>query len=270
MCTPTEDRYIDGDYGVVTTSDGKQFSVPGPLHAGATCTDLHNPCNGGQNPNYQSQLQTIVIDDSPSAVEVTGYLYADNYFELYVNGKYVCRDALNFVPFNSHVVRFKATYPMTIALVGIDWEQSLGVGVELNRGVNTVGDGGLTARFVDSRGRSFGTTSDWRCLPYYVAPVDDPNCVDGNRDSSSCTVPARCVSKDPAGCQAVFWPIPTDWASPNFDDTKWPLASLYTSAQIGPKTAYTANAALFQGADFIWSKNLFTDNLVMCRRTIAP
>lgn len=270
MCTPTEDRYIDGDFGVITARDGRQFSVPGPIHAGSTCTDLHNPCAGGQNPNYQTQLQTIVVDDTPDAVEITGYIYADNYFELYVNGKYVCRDALNFVPFNSHVVRVKARYPLTIGLLGIDWEQSLGVGVELNRGVNSVGDAGITARFVDANGKTTVTSTDWRCLPYYVAPLDDPGCVAADRDSSSCAVSAACVGKNPATCQAVLWPVPADWAAPSFNDSTWPLATRYTAAQVGPKTAYTVNAALFQGADFIWSKNLFTDNLVMCRKTVTP
>ncbi|MBL8606699.1 MAG: hypothetical protein JNL38_05235 [Myxococcales bacterium] len=268
-CTPTEDRYVDGDYGQITARDGRVFPVPAPVSSGATCTDLHNPCNGGQNPDYASQLSTVVVDNDPDAVEVTGYLYADNDFELWVNGKYICRDALTFVPFNSHVVRFKARYPMTIAIQAVDWEQSLGVGVELKNGSPNVGDGGIVARFVDDKGRVTVTSTDWRCRPYYVAPVDDPACVTPDRDSSSCP-PAACVAKDPATCHGVHWTVPADWASPTYDDSAWPKASTYAATAIGPKTAYTANAALFDGAEFVWSKNLLLDNLVLCRRTLGP
>jgi hypothetical protein len=268
-CTPTEDRYIDGDFGTITARDGRTFPLPGPLHPGASCTDLYNPCNGGPNPSYESQLQTIVIDDTADAVEVTGTIYGDNYFELYVNGTYVCRDALTFVPFNAHVVRFKARYPMTIALQGVDWEQSLGTGVELRNGANHVGDGGLVAKFVDANGRVVSTSADWKCLPHYVAPVDDPTCVGPGRDSSECP-PAACAAGDLGQCHAVLWPVPPNWTSPSFDDTGWPAATRYAVSEVAPKTAYTANAALFEGADFIWSKNLAIDNLVLCRRTLAP
>lgn len=268
-CTPTEDRYIDGDVGTVTSRDGRTFAVPGPISTGAHCADLYNPCNGGANPNYASQLQTIVVDDAADAVEVTGTIYGDNYFELYVNGQYVCRDALSFVPFNSHVVRFKARYPLTIAIEAVDWEQSLGTGVELRNGANHVGDGGLTARFVDAKGRVIVTSSDWKCRPHYIAPVDDPACVGADRDSSQCP-PATCATGDVGKCHAVLWPVPADWAAPTFDDSAWPSAIRYAIADVSPKTAYTANAGLFQGADFIWSKNLAIDNLVLCRHTVAP
>ena len=33
-------------------------------------------------PDYVSQLKTVVIDED--GVEITGYIHADNYFELYV------------------------------------------------------------------------------------------------------------------------------------------------------------------------------------------
>lgn len=268
-CTPTEDRYVDGDYGEIVARDGRTFPVPGPVSSGATCTDLHNPCNGGQNPDYATQLSTVVVDSGPGTVEVTGYVYGDNYFELWVNGKHVCRDALTFVPFDSHVVRFRARYPMTIAIQAVDWEQSLGVGVELKNGAPHVGDGGLVARFVDDQGRVTVTSSDWRCRPYYVAPLDDPSCVKPDRDSSACPA-AACAAADPSTCHAVHWAVPPDWTSPTFDDSAWPKASTYAVAAIGPKTAYTANAGLFAGADFVWSKNLTLDNLVLCRRTLVP
>ena len=44
-------------------------------------------------------------------------------------------------PFNSSVVRFKARYPMTYAIMGIDWETHLGLGMEY--ATWNIGDAGL-------------------------------------------------------------------------------------------------------------------------------
>ena len=107
--------------GVVTSADGRKWPAPGPIQEGAIAPDIFNNCTGtGDNPNYASELKTVVIDED--GVEVTGYIHADNYFELYVNGRFVARDSLPMTPFNSSVVRFKARYPMTYAIMGIDWE----------------------------------------------------------------------------------------------------------------------------------------------------
>lgn len=266
-CTPTEDRYLEGDVGVVTARDGRTFTVPLAPADGVTCTDLHNPCNRGQNPDWSAQAQTIVLDNGPNAVEVTAYLYADNYFELYVNGRYLCKDALRFVPFNAHVVRFRASYPMTIGIKAADWEESLGVGVEQS---TRIGDAGIIARFVDSEGRSFGTGTAWRCQPQYIAPLDDPSCVRSGGDSAACGTAPTCPRDGQVGdCHAVHYPLPATWAAQGFDDSGWQTAVRYGAAEVGPKTAYTMNAALFQGAEFIWTRNLFLDNLVLCR-FIAP
>ena len=43
--------------------------------------DVFDTCIGtGDNPNYASQLQTVVVDKD--GVEITGFIHADNYFEL--------------------------------------------------------------------------------------------------------------------------------------------------------------------------------------------
>jgi hypothetical protein len=53
----------------------------------------------------------------------------------------------------------------------------------------------------------------------------------------------------------------------NFDYSSWPAATTYTSAQVGPKTAYTNFTNQFNNASFIWSTNLVLDNLVLLRYT---
>jgi hypothetical protein len=74
--------------------------------------------NGCNNVNSRSiadvDLATVPLTEiDPDGVIITVYIFADNYFELYVNGKAVAKDPVPFTPFNSSVVRFKAKYPMT-------------------------------------------------------------------------------------------------------------------------------------------------------------
>ena len=58
------------------------------------------------------------------------HIVADNYFELYVNGKLVGVDPVPYTPFNSAIVRFRAKQPYTYALKLVDWEEKLGLGME--------------------------------------------------------------------------------------------------------------------------------------------
>ena len=168
--------------GVVQSEDGKRWTVPAPVHDGPVAVDLYNNCTGpGDNPNYLSQLKTAEVD--PDGVEITGYIHADNYFELYVNGKFVARDSLPMTPFNTSVVRFKAKYPMTYAIMGVDWETHQGVGMEY--AAWNIGDAGFIAYFSDGN----GTHNDWRAETFYIAPLDNPDCVRtaSGRDSSFCS-----------------------------------------------------------------------------------
>ena len=49
--------------GTVTSTDGKQWTVPGPVADGPFAVDLYNDCSGpGDNPDWEKQLQTVVID----------------------------------------------------------------------------------------------------------------------------------------------------------------------------------------------------------------
>ena len=252
--------------GTVTSEDGRQWTLPGPVNdKGAIAVDLFNNCTGtGDNPNWASQLKTVVIDED--GVEITGYIHADNYFELYVNGTFVARDSIPMTPFNSSVVRFKARYPMTYAIMGIDWETHLGVGMEYS--TYNVGDAGFIAYFSDGN----GTHTDWKADVFYVAPLDDPSCVrvtPAGRDSTFCTqgVRTNCAPKDPNTCKALHFTIPPDWTSPKYNDSRWPAAIFWSAAAVTNQQAYTGYTKLFGDAEFIWSRNLRLDNLVLARYT---
>ncbi len=250
--------------GFVTSAAGERFAVPAPVHDGPAAVDLFNNCSGqGDNPDYLSQLETVVID--PDGVEITGFIFGDNYFELYVNGQFVGRDPVGMTPFNSNVVRFRASYPMTYAVMGVDWETHNGVGMEYDS--FNLGDGGLIAYFSDGN----GTDGEWRAETFYIAPLDDPSCVRtaGGRDSTFCSQAVRpaCAENDPNRCQALHFPVPSNWTQPAFDDAHWPRAIVWPPERVTRQRAYTGYTRLFGDAEFIWTRNIRLDNLVLARYT---
>ena len=252
------------DIGVVTSADGQRWTVPAPIEEGPLAVDLYNDCTGlGDNPDYAKQLKTVVIDND--GVEITGFIFADNYFELYVNGHFIARDPVPMTPFNSNVVRFKAKYPMTYAIKAVDWETHEGVGMEYS--TFNIGDGGFIAYFSDGN----GTHGDWRAETFYIAPLDDPSCVRtaGGRDSTFCSQATRpaCAEKDPKTCASLHFPIPPDWTSPRFADSRWPNAILWPPEAVTNQRAYTGYTKFFGNAEFIWTRNIKLDNLVLARYT---
>jgi hypothetical protein len=250
----------------VVSSDGKRWTVPGEVKEGPFAVDVFNDCTGpGANPDWEKQLQTIVID--PDGVDITGVVFADNYYELYVNGVFVARDRLAMTPFTSTAVRFRAKYPMTYAIKAIDWETRYGLGMEYQ--AFNIGDGGFIAYFSDGN----GTHADWRAETFYIAPLDDPACVRlaGGRDSSFCSQAVRpaCAQKDPTSCQALHFEVPAQWASPGFDTRAWPPAVVWRPIEVTSVPAYVNYRALFGDAEFIWTRSIRLDNLVLARYTAA-
>ncbi len=257
-CTGTARRFIEAQCGIVVAADGTRLQVPVVPAAGPDPADLYNDCTGsGHNPAHLEDLQTVVID--ADGEEVTGYLFGDNYYELYVNGTIVARDPIGFVPFNSGVVRFKAKRPLTYAVKLVDWGTHLGVGMEYDRW--NVGDGGFIARFSDGT----ETGAEWKCRAHYISPIENRSCVGPGPDSSACPERPPCVERDPASCRALHFPVPEDWASPEYDDSAWHQASTYRARDVTNQRAYRDYRREFGRADFIWSHNLDQDNLVLCR-----
>lgn len=256
--------------GEVEDVNGKTWVVPGINHfnSAPVSTDLHNEC-AGYRPNSLSQInldKVAVVEIDPDGDVITGYIFADNYFELYVNGIMVGIDAVPFTQFNSSVVKFKVKKPYSIAVKVIDWEENLGLGTESNRGSNYhPGDGGFIASFSDGT----ITNSEWQAQTYYTAPVYDLSCLTESaqmRSSSRCTTKA---ADDGSNAYAVHWKTPTHWQAESFDATRWPQATTYTESVIGVdnKDAYMNFREKFagSGAQFIWSTNVVLDNEVLLR-----
>ena len=251
--------------GTIKSKDGKSWVVPGEnsFMTGSKLFDLYNECNGKTPANITladtSKAPIIVVDDDGEVI--SGFLYGDNYFELYVNGKLVGVDPVPYTPFNSCFVKFKAKRPIKYAVKLIDWEENLGIGSELNGGNPFYpGDGGFVAKFSDGT----VTNSNWKVQTFYIAPLSNVNCVTevgGSRKSSSCTS----YPSSAATSYALHWTIPVNWFSTSFDFQSWPAASIYSSAEVGPKVSFTNFTNQFNNAQFIWSSNLILDNLVLLR-----
>jgi hypothetical protein len=258
--------------GTITSTDGKtMWTVPAEnqFASGTKATDLYNDCSGvklsGISALDLTKVPTTVVDTD--GLVVTAYIFADNYFELYINGTLIGVDAVPYTPFNSSVLQFKVKKPYTIAVKLIDWEENLGVGTELNGGSSFYsGDGGMIAYFSD------GTKTDatWKAQTFYIGPLADVSLVteksDGARSSSN--VPSQTTCN--GNCYALHWAVPTDWNSKTYSDAAWPAATLYTNTTVGVdnKPAFTNFASTWATASFIWSSNLVLDNLVLVRKTV--
>ncbi|MCX6394052.1 MAG: hypothetical protein NTY57_04270 [Solirubrobacterales bacterium] len=176
-------------------------------------------------------------------VTVTGLVFGDNSFELYVNGKKVASDPILFTPFNAVNVSFRASYPMTFAFKASDYADPL-TGLEYNN--TRVGDGGLIARFSNG----VVTGSGWKAKTISHGPTDLPTCL-----------------ANPTTCRVVNTPAPTNWTTTS-TASKWAAAKLYTVAQVQPHL--TGFSAMNWGkAGFIWGDNLVTDNTILLRKTVT-
>ena len=265
--------------GEIRSNENRMRTVPAATNfeSASKATDLFNECGGDQLLSIsQLDLQSVPLMDAGGSEEFVIFLFADNYFELYVNGELLAVDPVPFTPLNSSVVRFKADRPLTIAVMAVDWEENLGLGSENDGGVAfQPGHGGFVAHLQDSARNTIAITDRrWRAQTFYTSPLQNRNCLVASRQirrSAPCDV--RGVDSA-AGFSGAYWDLPGDWMSPSFDDSIWPSASTYSNKTVGVnnKKAYTNFRDVFDtegaDADFIWSTNLVLDNLVILRTTV--
>ena len=268
-----ESRYRKSGIGQFIDQTKKRWFVPAPVvfSKAPKATDLYNQCNYITPESINNvNIDTVPIFEIDHDGEViTGFIFADNYFELYVNGHLVGVDPVPFTPFNSSMVRFRVKRPITYAVRLVDWEENLGLGSEYNRGNKYhAGDGGFVASFSDGT----ITNSSWKAQTFYIAPLDSPSeirIVGNVRDTSKVRVNSIICRED---CFAAHWVLPEGWFKTDFDDSSWPSATVYSNDTIGVnnKPAYMNFSELFIGkkARFIWSSNVVLDNHVIVRKTV--
>jgi hypothetical protein len=269
--------------GQITAADGTVITVPAVTALqkglGPKSNDLYNECTQVL-PKGSAQVSTAnvpVVEIDPDGEVITGYIVGDNYWEMYVNGKLVSVDNTPYTPFNSGIVKFKVKRPYTIAILGVDWDEHLGLGMELfpisgpKQNPWYPGDAGVILKLSDGT----VTDSSWKAQSFYIAPLNSPDEVVERGHLHDTTKLRRvhpfaikpdCREK----CYAVHYPIPANWQSPRFNDTYWPRAYEYTDTDIGVTNlpAYTRYPELFEGARWIWTLNLVFDNVAILRKTV--
>lgn len=161
-------------------------------------------------------------------------IYADNSFMLWINGELVAVDSIAFVPHNAISVDILPEYPMTIAVMAKDFSDEK-TGLEWNN--TQIGDGG----FVMKLGDSIVTNGEWKAKKVFWGPLD------GNM-------------QDP---KVVRIAMPEGWNQPDFDDTEWGAAKVFTVQQVRPQQPYRDYD--FEGAEFIWTEDLELDNTILFR-----
>ena len=163
-------------------------------------------------------------------------VYADNWFMLYVNGRLVAVDPIEFTPHNVVSVDFLPEYPMTIAVLAKD-NADPKTGLEYG---DSIGDGGFCLKFADGT----VTNATWKARSFFHGPE--------NRD-----VKAPTVRHDP---------LPPNWWAVDFDDSQWGHAKEFSAQEVDPKQPYFDHD--FAGAKFIWSDDLALDNTVIFRTKV--
>lgn len=163
-------------------------------------------------------------------------VYADNWFMLYVNGRLVAVDSIQFTPHNVVSVDFLPEYPMTIAVLAKD-NADPETGLEYG---TSIGDGGFILKFADGT----VTNAGWKAKSFFHGPVDG--------DTTSPKVRQE--------------PLPASWWAVDFNDSSWANAKEYSVEEVDPKQPYFDHD--FAGAKFIWTDDLALDNTVIFRTKV--
>jgi len=270
--------------GTITASDNTIWEVPATVNysdnAFPFASDLYNSCNGSTFSTSTAALNALdgsdIVTIDPTGEVITAYIFADNYFEMYINGIPVGKDNVPYTQFNSNIVRFRVNRPFTISMLLVDWEENLGIGTENNNGsLQHIGDGGMVAVFKDENDNTVAITGpNWKAQTFYTSPIKDLSCPTENgtyRLSSNCNI---ADSQDGSNYYGLHWNKPNGWMNELFDDSSWPNATIYTNVAIGVdnKPAYMNFISIFddqnQDAQFIWSTNVNLDNEVIVRYTV--
>jgi hypothetical protein len=167
---------------------------------------------------------------------ITLHAYADNWCTIFINGKMVATDSIDFLPHNQISVRILPEYPLTIAVLAKDNAEPA-TGLEYG---NRLGDGG----FILKLGDGTVTSAAWKAKAFFRGPLNG----------------------DVARPVVEHLPLPERWYAPEFDDSAWEFATEYAAERVGPGGDYVA--ADFTNARFIWTRDLLVDNTVIFRTTV--
>ena len=222
-----------------------------------------------------------------TARTVTGLIYCDNAFTLWVNGERVAADPIAFTPHQAVRVSFNwdGVSNLTYAIQCEDFASESGY-EHIASDRPQLGDGALIAEFEDGLG-TVTDASSWRVYTATFGPTDASRA-------------AGCSADNLGACVVENRGTPPGWTKTGFGDSTWPLATEYSAAEAGWGRAPTwslakgcctltspsdrsslgcdgnvaQNACLSprsefadSSAKFIWAADLERDNRVLFRHT---
>ncbi|WP_394181204.1 PEBP family protein [Yoonia maritima] len=211
------------------------------------------------------RLMTIILI---SALVQTSSLYAetydvdvwaDNWFEMRVNGEQVAEDSVPITTersFNAESFSFNAERPFVIGLIAKDFKEN-DTGLEyIGTGRQQMGDGGVILQIRDASSETILVSDDsWQCAVIHTAPL-----------SKSCESEGNPIAGEaPCGFEASE--EPEGWDLSSFDASGWAQADVYTAAQVSPKFGYD-EISWDENAQLIWGPDLEQSNTVLCRITV--
>lgn len=186
-------------------------------------------------------------------------VWADNWFEMRINGAKVAEDSVPITTersFNAESFSFDADRPFTIGLVAKDFKQD-DTGLEyIGTRRQQMGDGGVIVQVRDSAGNSVTVSnSDWSCMVIHTAPLDKSCARERN------PVPGK------GPCTFDAKPEPAGWDQAGFDASSWPKAVEYSERAVRPKDGYD-RIRWDRDARLIWGPDLEQSNTILCRLTV--
>lgn len=194
-----------------------------------------------------------------SAETLFADVWADNWFEMRIDGAQVAEDSVPITTersFNAESFTFEAERPFVIGLVAKDFKEN-DTGLEyIGSRRQQMGDGGVILQIMDEAGELVAVSDDgWQCLVIHSAPL-----------GKSCERSSDPVAGEGA-CTFESMDEPEGWDLARFDASGWPQASVYSAREVGPKDGYD-RISWADDADLIWGPDLEQSNTVLCRLTV--
>lgn len=195
-----------------------------------------------------------------SAETLSADVWADNWFEMRIDGVQVAEDSVSITTersFNAESFTFQAERPFVIGLVAKDFKEN-DTGLEyIGTRRQQMGDGGVILQIADQSGALVAVSNDgWQCLVIHSAPLD-----------KSCENASNPVAGEGACTFEASEDEPDGWDTADFDASDWPQADVYSARQVDPKQGYD-EITWADSAELIWGPDLEQSNTVLCRLTV--
>jgi len=202
---------------------------------------------------------TAMIAATAHAETFSVDVWADNWFEMRIDGRQVAEDSVPITTersFNAESFSFDARRPFVVGLVAKDFKEN-DTGLEyIGTGRQQMGDGGVIVQITNATGELVAVTdAGWQCYVTHTAPLDK-SC---ERDRNPVAGAGAC------GFDAKE--EPTGWDTVAFDATDWPAADVYSAREVNPKDGYD-EITWADEAELIWGPDLEQSNTVLCRLTV--